>query len=145
MIDRRRDARQLFPLDWGLYSLLDGVIYQGSHEKPSRKDAVVLASLEDAERRMTREISLSAYRPTWINPSAVLVDESVLVMGVNGDGSVTVGFTTYPRKWPEERSLGRMGDPERGGGGFWTVTVEVSELSDINDGVPDEWRAFLPR
>jgi hypothetical protein len=34
--------------------------------------------------------------------------------------------------------------PERAGDGYWIGRADPSELSDIDDGVPDEWRPSLP-
>jgi len=144
MSGTRRESRQLFPLDWGAYTLLDGVIYGDSTGVPGRNDLVRLTSVGGADELATREIPRADYHITWVNPVAVLVGEPVLVMDVNDDGSVTVGFGRLPHRWPKHRHLGRMGEPERSGGGYWVATAELSELSDIDDGIPDEWRPFLP-
>lgn len=63
---------------------------------------------------------------------------------MNADGTVSFLLAEYPRDWPADEPLARFGEPERAGGGYWTGTVAASEVSDIDDGVPDEWWPFLP-
>lgn len=65
------------------------------------------------------------------------------MLAVGDDGTVWVGFERHqPRNWPEDRHLETMGDIGRGG--YWTGKAELSEPTDIDDDIPDEWRPFLP-
>ncbi|UVY85554.1 hypothetical protein NLU66_08180 [Brachybacterium sp. NBEC-018] len=124
--------------------LLDGVIYQSSTITPKGKGNVVLISVDRIGHKVTREIPIGENRTELIEPTATIHGERAEALVVLDDGRVDFGLSTYPRRWPADVPLSRWGMPERAGDGFWVGKVEISELSDIDDGIPDEWRPFLP-
>lgn len=146
MSDSQRNARRLIPLDWGQYLLLDGVIYKSAGVSSSDKTSETLVPVDPNAHQLSRDMPLTSRKVQpwkWVNPSALFFGQHAEMLAVGNDGTVWVGFERHqPRHWPEGRYLGTMGDIGRGG--YWTGKVELSELTDIDDDIPDEWRPFLP-
>lgn len=146
MSESQRNARRLIPLDWGQYLLLDGVIYKSAGASPNDKTSEILVPVDPGAGQLTREMPVAARKEQpWrgVNPSALFLGQYAETLTVDDDGTVWVGFERHqPRHGPEGRYLGTMGDIGRGG--YWTGKVELSELTDIDDDIPDEWRPFLP-
>lgn len=141
----QQKARQLIPLDWGQYLLLDGIIYRSDGASPSDKISEILIPVDPNAHQMSRAVPITSRKMQpwkWVNASALFFGQHAKMLAVGDDGTVWVGYERHqPRNWPEDRHLGTMGDIGRGG--YWTGKAELSELTDIDDDLPDEWRPFL--
>jgi hypothetical protein len=140
----RTESRRLFPLDWERYTLIDEVLYRSGGQSPGDGSLQRLIALDPTAVPRVRDVPRGEYRPTLVWPEATILGHRALIFEVEDDGAVVFALEKVPRTWPRDRPLERWGMPERAGDGYWIGRADPSELSDIDDGVPDEWRPSLP-
>ncbi|MFK4761030.1 PoNe immunity protein domain-containing protein [Microbacterium sp. ZW T5_45] len=139
---------RVIPLNWGSYVLAGGVIYEPGGYSPEHKDGMLLFAVDPAAVPARREIPLKEYRATQVSPSATYRGQRVHDLSVRDDGTVlftlrTDRAETAGSEWPDGVVVQRM-TGQHPGDNFVTGVVPASELSDIDDDIPDEWRPFLP-
>ncbi|WP_282852206.1 hypothetical protein [Gulosibacter sediminis] len=70
----QQKARQLIPLDWGQYLLLDGIIYRSAGASPSDKTSEILIPVDPNAHQMSRAVPITSRKMQpwkWVNPSAL--------------------------------------------------------------------------
>ncbi|GAB3632178.1 hypothetical protein GCM10027421_15310 [Microbacterium shaanxiense] len=135
-------------LSSGKYTRIDDVLYRIVGNSASNSRNWVLVAVDPTVEPGRREIPGGTPGYKYISPSATYRGTRLDDLEFLEDGQVAFIVWEYPHQldgqWPDGVTLHKYGNPERAGDGYWTGTIACSELADFDDGLPEEWRRFLP-
>lgn len=136
-------------LSAGHYAVVDGILYRRPRRSTTRSGTWSLEALDPGASPRQRELDPNSPALRHISPSASYRGVRLYDLIFSPDGVVDFVVYDYPGqldgKWPGGMELEKYGMPERAGDGFWYGTIPLSELEEFDDGIPDEWRPFLPK
>ena len=134
-------------LSWGRYTLIDDVVYERRGSPTGEKRSWNLRAVVPDATPPRREVAEGTVAFTVIRPSATYRGARLDDLTFYADD--TVGFTLWTdshgvfTSWPDGVLLEYTGG-QKTGDNYWEGRIALSELEDIQDGLPDEWRPFLP-
>ncbi|MFD5224841.1 hypothetical protein ACFWHT_04380 [Microbacterium sp. NPDC058342] len=133
-------------LSFGDYALIDDVIYeQTGYSAVNDRMWLLKAVLPDAIPAR-REIAAGSPGLRVISPWATYRGVKVSDLIYYEDDTVGIRvWTDRPggfESWPQG-ILVRYTGGQRTGDNYWEGRIALSELEDLHDDVPDEWRPFL--
>ena len=134
-------------LSWGRYALVDDVVYEQIGYSAVNKRSWLLTAVVPHATPAQREIAAGSPEVRGVLPSATYRGTRLDDLIFYADD--TVGFRLWTdhrgafTSWPDGVLLEYTGG-QKTGDNYWEGRIALSELEDIQDGVPDEWRPFLP-
>ncbi|WP_404442066.1 hypothetical protein LG315_06775 [Microbacterium marinum] len=134
-------------LSFGDYVLVDDVVYERTGYSAVNKRNWRLKAVVPHATPAHREIPAGSPEVRGILPSATYRGARLDDLIFYPDD--TVGFTLWTdhqggfESWPDG-VLREYTGGQRTGDNYWEGRIALSELEDFHDGVPDEWRRFLP-
>lgn len=135
-------------LNWGTYGVVGGVLYRQIGSSAADNRSWLLEAVDPTEVPRRRGVPIGTPGFQEIHPSASYRGTRVTDLLFNEDGTVDFRlWTDDPDKyasWPDGVLIeyARWGHP---GDNFWRGRIPFSELEDFDDGIPGEWRPYLPQ
>ncbi len=127
----------------GYYTIIDGVIFRRLGNASDSRYRLVEAVDPSVEPRV-REVLADSPGFVRINPSATYRGVRVSEIAFEDDGRAVFSVWPYPEGWPGESELEPYDTSGRPGETLWVIRAAFSDLEDFEDGIPEEWRPYLP-
>jgi len=136
------------PLSSGKYGLVDDVLYRVVGNSASNSRNWVLMAVDPSVEPSRREIPGGTPGFKYVSPSARYQGERVHDLVFRDDGTVlfrlwTDSASTAGLRWPDGVVVQRQ-TGQHPGDNFVAGAASISEFTDFDDGVPEEWRPYLP-